>query len=888
LGWEFEKYVDGVAATVLWHRGRCLPYGDGISYSALAEMVRQRLAIAEDDSPTVGSGKLDAGLARWLTNPADLAYVRPAMQQLLGLDAVAPGSGFGKHELFGGWRLFFQRLAEQAPVVMLVEDLHHADPGLLDFFEHLLDWAHNTPIFVLALGRPDLRTRRPDWAVGRANTTALSLDPLDSHAMDVLLSSLIPGMPEQERAPIAERAEGIPLYAVEMVRMLIDRDVVQPINGEYRLVGHVGDLPVPHTLRSLLAARLDALEPDARRLLTQAAVLGNSFTREALIAVSGVPEERVERLLTDLVRREVLRVHADPLSPDQGQYLFVQSMLRQVAYETLSRRDLKARHLAIADQLRANQADDDAQGQVEVIAAHLRAALAAASEDPDVPELRRRTAEALRLAGERAEHTGAPATAVLHFMTAADLFGGSKVSAADELVVAAMRERAGKAATVAGDFTNAIDNFARSEAIYRSHDLARDAARAAAGSGRALMMEGHFQRAREVLHQALTVLESVPDEHTVFALSDLANAEPPKSAEADRLSTKALHLAQAVGLSDSILSELLTTRGMVHSSNGRLAQAAAYYREATRRAEVSQDRAAAARALANLGDLLIVMDPPESIRASTAALEYWREIGDRQGVGIAALNLAEALVAHGDWDQADRLLHSVAVDDCLGDDPNVMFAAVLLEALRGNATLAAELLAALDGWEHSEDWQDRTLWDTASGAVAYCTGNPGQALELCRRALAEVGSDGVHTDCLVWAWSLAAEAAFSLDDDEAVADLINWLEEAPAGNIPPVLLGERRRAEARLLNRHGDPDAGAAYGKAVADLREAGSLYHLAAALLDHAQYLSESEDRTAPASLVAEAAALAERLRARALLDRAQRFARNTTHVAESAAVKG
>lgn len=887
LGWEFEKYVDGLAATVLWHRGRCLPYGDGISYSALAEMVRQRLAIAEDDPPTVASEKLDAGLARWLTSSADLAYVRPAMQQLLGLDAAEQGSGFGKHELFGGWRLFFQRLAEQAPVVMLVDDLHQADPGLLEFFEHLLDWAHNTPIFVLALARPDLQTRRPDWAVGRANNTALSLDPLDSYAMDLLLGSLIPGMPDQAAALIAERAEGIPLYAVEMVRMLIDRDVVQPIDGAYRLVGQVGDLPVPHTLQSLLAARLDALEPGARRLITQAAVLGNSFTREALIAVSGVPEEQVERLLSDLVRREVLRVRADPLSPDQGQYLFVQSMLRQVAYETLSRRDLKARHLAIADQLQGSQAEDDVKGQVEVIAAHLRAALAAAPEDPDVPKLRRRTAEALRLAGDRAEHTGAPATAVLHFMAAADLFGETEDSIADHLLAAELHERAGTAATVAGDFTNALDNFARAQDIYRSHDLARDAARAAAGSGRALLRQGHFHRAREVLREALTILEPVPDEHTVFALSDLVGTEPPKSDEADRLSTKALTLAQAVGLSDSILSKLLTTRGGVHQWNGRLVQAATYYREAARRAEASQDRAATAYALTYLGDLLIAVDSAASIQASEAALDHWRGVGDRREVAIVALNLVEALVAHGDWDEADRVLNSAAVDDCLGDDPNVTFASVLLQALRGSATLATELLDGLDEWERSEDWQARVLRDTAAGAVAYCTGNPAQVLELCRRALAEVGSDGVHIDFVLWAWSLAAEAAFALDDEEAVAGLISWLEEAPAGNLPPVLLGERERAAARVLHKHGDPDAGAAYAQAVADLREAGSPYHLAAALLDHAQYLWESGDRAAPVSLASEAISLAERLRTRPLLDRAQPFARITTPLTESSAVK-
>jgi predicted ATPase/class 3 adenylate cyclase len=888
LGWEFEKYSDGIAATVLWHRGRSLPYGEGISYSALAEMVRQRLAIADDDPPAVATGKLDAGLERWLTKAADVNYVRPAVQQLLGLAAGAPGSAFGKHELFGGWRLFFQRLAEQAPVVMLVEDLHHADPGLLDFFEYLLDWAHNAPIFVLTLARPELQTRRPDWAVGRANTTALSLDPLDSRAMDLLLTTLIPGAPKEVTALVAERAEGIPLFAVEMVRMLIDRDVVQPIDGVYRVVGNdVDDLPVPATLHALLAARLDALEPDLRRLITDAAVLGNSFTREDLSAVSGIPVPDVERLLNSLIRREVLRVHTDPLSPNQGTYLFVQSMLRQVAYDTLSRRDLKARHLAIADHFQASQSEAEAPGRVEVIAAHLQAALAAVADDADASRLAKRTAEALRVAGERAEHAGAPETAELHFAAAADLFARAKESTADEVLAAHMHERAGTAATVAGHFEYAVDELSRAQSIYRSHDLARDAARAAARSGRALLKDGHLQQARKVLREALTILEPVPDEHTVFALSDLVGTEPPKSAEADRLSLRALALAQAVGLPDSTLSELLTTRGGVHQWNGRLVQAATYYREATRRAKASQDRAASARALQYLGDLLITMEPSSSVEASRAALEEWRKLGSRYEVGVATLNLAEALVASGDWDGAERLLQAAGTDDGLADNPIIISAWVLLEALRGNGTLANQLIRRLDDWEHSEDWQDRGMWGTAAGAVAHCNGDPRQALVLCRHALDEAGSDGVHTDFVIWAWSLATDAAFALNDESAVADLTDWLDEAPAGNLAPILRSERKHVTARLLDLHRDSDTATAYASAVADLREAGSVYHLTATLLDYAQYLWGCGDVTAATPLALEATSLAERLRARPLLDRAQRFS-HSLQVAEDAVAGG
>ncbi|MEJ7744996.1 MAG: hypothetical protein WKF73_22160 [Nocardioidaceae bacterium] len=181
-------------------------------------------------------------------------------------------------------------------------------------------------------------------------------------------------MPTIGRTAVAARAEGIPLYAVETVRMLIDRDIVQPVEGVYRLVGDVGELSVPATLQSLLAARLDALDPDERRLVADAAVLGGTFPAEALIAVSDLPEQQVRRILAELVRREVLGVRADPLSPQRGHYGFVQTMFRQVAYDTLSRRERKARHLAVADHLQSTFAD---QGEevAEVIAAHLVDAL---------------------------------------------------------------------------------------------------------------------------------------------------------------------------------------------------------------------------------------------------------------------------------------------------------------------------------------------------------------------------------------------------------------------------------------------------------------------------------------------------------------------------------
>ena len=168
--------------------------------------------------------------------------------------------------------------------------------------------------------------------------------------MDQLVHALVPEMPPSARQAVTRQAQGIPLFAVETVRALIDlRDIVQPVEGVYRLVGNVGELAVPDSLHALLAARLDALDPQVRRLVTDAAVLGASFPAEALIAVSGQDESQVRAALDELVRRQVLTVSAEPRSPERGSYQFAQEMLRQVAYDTLSRRDRKGRHLAVVD-----------------------------------------------------------------------------------------------------------------------------------------------------------------------------------------------------------------------------------------------------------------------------------------------------------------------------------------------------------------------------------------------------------------------------------------------------------------------------------------------------------------------------------------------------------
>jgi class 3 adenylate cyclase len=178
LGWEFRKYIEGLAAEVWWHRGRCLSYGEGVAFWALAEMVRQRLGIAEEDSADVAAGKLAAGLDRFVPDPGQQAYVGVRLGRLLGVGSAEGAGALSREELFAGWRMFFECLAAESPVVLLVEDAQYADGGLLDFLDHLVDWARNLPVYVLVLARPELGETRPRFGAGR-NRVTLTLDPLD-------------------------------------------------------------------------------------------------------------------------------------------------------------------------------------------------------------------------------------------------------------------------------------------------------------------------------------------------------------------------------------------------------------------------------------------------------------------------------------------------------------------------------------------------------------------------------------------------------------------------------------------------------------------------------------------------------------------------------------
>jgi hypothetical protein len=672
------------------------------------------------------------------------------------------------------------------------------------------------------------------------------------------------------RARITGQAQGVPLFAVEMVRSLIDRDIVRPVEGVYQLAADVGELAVPDSLHALLAARLDALDPGVRRLVADAAVLGSTFPAEALVAVSGRDETAVRAALAELVRREVFTVSADPLSPERGSYGFAQNMLRQVAYETLSRRDRKARHLTVAAHLRA-VFPGDGEEVADVIARHYLDALEAVPGDPDAGQIRGQATGALIQAAERAERTGASASAAASYAAAADLRLADPASGVeDEPSAGLLWERAARAAETSAAWALSVELAGRARDYHLQHGQDRAAARAQAIAGLALSYWGRLAEGREQLSAALEVLRADPDTDTVDALRNLAAAEAAAgSPDADRLTAEALTLGQALGASGRELSELFGTRGyyLVHANRGP--EAAAYYRESARLASQADDSKSLGTALLNLADILTPSDPAAAAETSRAAAGHLRRAGHRAALATAIANLAVALMMLGDWDTAEAELTPARDSDTLADVEFLTCHRAWLAALRGDAAAAQAVLAGLKDLRASEDPQDNALISILEGFTAAARRQPQDALRHARATLAHAGALQISHDSLRWAWPLAVRAAYDLGDTGAVGELLSLLDSHQPGHLAPMLRAERDLTRARLTAADGDPGASAAFAAAIDSLRELSTPYHLAHGLLDHAQHLTRPNDAEAADLAIGEARTIAGRLRCQPLLDR-------------------
>ncbi|MBA3281744.1 MAG: tetratricopeptide repeat protein, partial [Acidimicrobiia bacterium] len=862
---------DGLAGNVFWHRGRCLSYGEGVAFWALAEMVRQRFDIAEEDPADVSAAKLAERLPSWVPDPEERAFVTPRLRVLVG----ATDADLGRDELFAGWRLFLERLAGTGPVVWVVEDLHWADNGLLDFVDYLLEWSTGCPIFVLAFARPELAEQRPGWLADRRNATTIYLDPLPTPVLDQLLDDLVPGMPAAAKTTIAERAEGIPLYAVESIRSLVDKDVVVPRDGVYRLVGDLGDLTIPATLTSLLAARLDGLPPAEKELVKSLAVLGGTFPREAVAAVTDTPADQVDQLLRSLVRKEILTVRADPLSPERGHYGFTQTMLRAVAHDMLTKRERKTRHLAVATHLRT-AFPDDGDEVTEVLATHYSDAYTTAPTDPDAGQILDSAIGCYVRAGKRAGTLGSPDTAQRHYQTAAQL-------ATNDTDRATYTEYAADMATQAGRYADALPLYETAATTHTTAGRTQDATRLEARLCRCLGRLGRMEEAIDRMRTAINALRPAPaDQH---ALADLRTELHTQLGNAlafgGHFEEAATHIEQALTLAAAHdlaqrLAHALNGKALILVGLNRIVEAIGVMAIAVDLAREQGLAYEEATYRMNLGDLHANSDLPDAAAEFEVALGLTRRIGDADGEALSLHNLGITHLFAGRWDDAES--HARQAIDAAPDGPlkaYVRWPLVWLYSARGEREGAQHQQTELEALADSDDVQDLAGLGIGRAAAALASGSPDRVLAAAEQATRL--STGVRGEGFRFSWPLAVEAALAAHRLDDAARLLALVGDAPKGHVPPYLRAELARYTALLHAAHGDHDT------VQADLRRALSIltdldypYWLARTQADLASWLSDRNRPDEAQPLLTEAADTFTRLGARPDLDKTLALSRS------------
>ena len=409
LVFELFAVVEAVPELIAWRQGRSLPYGDGVSYWALGEMVKAECGILDSDDAELAEAKLRQSLEGLDVEAREAQWVEGHLRPLIGLGA-STAEADGRAESFSAWRRFFEALAERRPLVLVFEDLHWADDGLLDFVDYLVDWVSGVPLLVVASTRPELLERRPGWGGGKRNAATVSLAPLTSEETARLLSALLDRsvLPAEKQAMLLERAEGNPLYTEEYARLFLQRS-------------GAADLPLPETVQGIVAARLDALSLEEKELIQDAAVLGKVFWSGALAETRGVERWQVEERLHGLERKEFVRRERRTSVAAETQYAFLHVLVRDVAYAQIPRAARAEKHRAAARWI-DSLASDRAEDRAEMLAHHylqtLELAKAAGLDKDDLVEPAGR---AFREAGDRAFALNSHAPALRFYEKALEL-----------------------------------------------------------------------------------------------------------------------------------------------------------------------------------------------------------------------------------------------------------------------------------------------------------------------------------------------------------------------------------------------------------------------------------------------------------------------------------
>ena len=753
LAAEFRRWVDDQPEIVFWRQGRSLPYGEGITYWALGEMIKAQAGILESDGPEEAAEKLRVAVDEIAADDDERDWLRSSLAPLVGAGGTVASAE--RDETFTAWRRFVEGIAAQRPLILVFEDLHWADEQLLAFVEHLVDWSTGVPLLVLCTARPELFENHAGWGGGKRNSNTISLSPLGADETARLLAALLRKavLPADTQALLLDQAGGNPLYAEEFVRMLTDQGVITA-GGE--LVEE--DIRVPDTVQALIAARLDTLAPERKALLHDASVVGKVFWTGAVAAMDNRDDGAVRSGLHELSRKELVRPARMSSVKDQAEYSFWHALVRDVAYSQIPRAERARKHVAAAEWIE-RMAGERVKDQAELLAHHYEQALEltrAAGTDPrDLVESARRFRV---LAGDRAMSLNI-AQAKLYYRKALELPAADPLDRAETLL---------KSATaLTASLAEPEVELAEALEIFRLHGAELREGEALVRLSHSAYLRGDNAQSEKLLSEAIDLLERhPPGEELAGAYTRRAgtHAVATRPHEALGAVDLALPIVQEFGLK-SLEARLLQYRGIARFDLGDV-EGADDIRGGMDLGREIGDLGTVGIGYSNLGSLLLVLSPQESLDAFAEG----REFTSRRGMGgNEAWLTAESTWAFydlGRWDELLEQVDQVAAFVEVSGRGYMSIAALPQKALvllqRGDVGRATTIMEeALPAAREAEDLQVLVPALAAAAMIAATTGNHPRAAFLVREveSLTQIGATSYRARYLPELVSIALASA---------------------------------------------------------------------------------------------------------------------------------
>ncbi|HJR19417.1 MAG TPA: AAA family ATPase [Actinomycetota bacterium] len=598
LALEFHRHLDRSPERVYWRRGRCLAYGN-LSYSALAEAVKAQCDILEDDPPPVVDEKAAQAVEMLFGDRA----LSPHIQALVG---GASGKELGREELFEAWRRFLERMAARYPLALVLEDIHWADEGLLDFVDHLTDWAQG-PILILTMARPDLLERRPSWGGGKRNYAAIYLDPLTPDETGAMLDDLLEtALPDELKSVVVERSEGNPLFSEEIVRMFIDRGVLRRDKGGWEVAAPIVAVDVPRSIHALIATRLDSLPADEKVTVQDASVAGRVFWLGSVANLSGRSRDDARTVLGRLRIKEIVITRDPPVFSNESEFAFRHALIRDVAYDSLPKALRADKHVMVAEWAE-QQAGERREEIAELLATHYTEALRYLDELGETNGRRSGVVTGAfrwaRAAGDRAHRLGQSKEATRWFRTAMELAEAAEASRAE---LASLHESMAEAQWGIESYEGLVGDLQSALDLYCDLGMERDAGRVESRIGLLAFYAGRDEDVLPMMRTALSRLEPLGDTAELARALDQIGTywwRRGNLEEAEKVLRRSLEISARVG--DRVTQgHSLQSLGIVENNKGNVAEGLRLVEEAYELAEDVGDVALRLRVANNLPALL--------------------------------------------------------------------------------------------------------------------------------------------------------------------------------------------------------------------------------------------------------------------------------------------